>query len=873
MAYRILLEFRWERIELLGSSVTPARSRISHTPRMLSITVTDVVMCCVAHGMTTVIDSKRGNVAAQQRIYFRRNPLPGYGHRCRTTGNRMRLTTTTTIICFVEPDRGGNLVEINRRYVVFAGVIALLLTACTGGSQSIEVDTTPGTVSSTEAQSETPVDESSSVDSSATTTPAVTNPRDEPRETRATLTIDPQTGEPVGSEVVVPGPRTLIEIVDEGIERGSWDEVEGLTQVLGYAVGAVPADLIPGVTEVYTEELNELLERANALALSGEYSEDELAEIRRWYELAVPSDDAIEALAASATIHQAFGGDTGAREIASLPTDTTAHRAIGNDSVSAVQAAFLYQSQGNCAPVVAEEFSSYAVIEGCYELYEDSVEGVTVRVLYPAWYNEDENLAKLPLLTREALVKSVSTYKSFGEIGDMTVVFSLVATAESKRTPAVATHHAQWATASIPPGCPITVFPTGFEGDGRFQQVIAHEAWHCVQHYSGFPTGVASGTSWYHEAGAEYFSNVVYPAVNREHQSLPTFDSKSLYSPLFDLSYEAWIWWQYLANLESPRAVADLHLRMVEDSDGGVTAMSEYGSIFQRFTVEYIAGTIADASGAKLPAATQFRSPFASVTKNDVGKTMDFEVVPFVAGRFFIQYDPELRVFQSDVTSTDGEIAMVLWDEADDPDNWRGVYPEVRSKCENKTNYVLAVTTDRGTHTAKVRVDRIEVASCDPCMLGTWDLDLDTFEAMILDAAANGGEALPPGSSVEFRGKYFTSLNDQGLMQEQRDGLVMSMVSGEQSIDFTIDSYGEGKYTADGETLEMFDIVEFFTDVSASVPGLGNMAFPQGSSVSAGGSGMYECRTDDMTVTLDGFLPIRFDRVDKILSPPTTVAP
>jgi hypothetical protein len=310
------------------------------------------------------------------------------------------------------------------------------------------------------------------------------------------------------------------------------------------------------------------------------------------------------------------------------------------------------------------------------------------------------------------------------------------------------------------------------------------------------------------------------------------------------MSYEAWIWWQFLANRQSPRFVADLQLQMAEAGDKGQGAISAHAEDFQRFVVEYVAGKIADASGANLPAGSQFRQPFAAVTKNDKGKTLEFEVQPFVAGRFIIQYDPELRVFESDATSTDGEVAMVEWEKTSNLDEWKQVAPEVRSKCKGKKYYALAVTTGVGTHTAKVKIDRIEEASCDPCMLGTWDLDLDTFAAMILDAGAQGGQALPPGTDIKFSGNYYTSLDDQGAMKEQRDGLVITTSSPQGSIDFTIDSYAEGRYTADGEQLEVFEVFEFFADVSTSVPGLGGMEFPQGSSFSDGGSGAYECRTD-----------------------------
>jgi len=753
--------------------------------------------------------------------------------------------------------------------VGFAVAFVLLLAACTGGGQTSETDTT----NPSETASTVPSDDNPEAGTSDTTSPGDSMPTTVPRGTRTTVSIDPATGEPVELEVEVPGPQTFGEIVDLGIELGRWDEVEGLTQVLGYAVGAIPAEQIPGVTEIYTAELDEVLERANSLALSGEYTQGELADLQRWYELAVPSSDEIDLLAQSASAPRALGTTYTGEEITAPPGATPAQRVNSTGTANAQRARILYQSTAGCTPVEADEFSSYAVVEGCFEMFEDTVEGVTVRVLYPAWYAEDENLAQLPLLAREALALSVSTYKSLGDIGDMTIVFSLVATAESGHTPAVAAHHAKWATASIPPGCPITVFPTGFEGAGPFQQVIAHEAWHCVQDYSGFPTGVAAGTEWYHEAGAEYFSNVVYPDVNREHQSLSSFDSGSLNNDLFSMSYEAWIWWQYLANRESPRAVADLHLEMVRAGDGGMAAMTGYGRIFQRFVIEYVAGTIADASGVMLPRAHRFKYPNATVKKDDAGKTIELGVQPFVAGRFIIQYDKELRVFEADITSTDGDVAMVEWGDRFDPDNWKQVFPEVRSKCKGKAYYLLAVTSAKGSHTAKVKIDRIEEASCDPCMLGTWDLDLDTFEAMILDAASKGGEGIPPGMSMEFGGNYYISLDDKGVMREQRDGLVISTTVGGGTVDFTIDSYAEGKYTADGARLTIFEVLELFADVSTSIPGFGGFDFPQGSSFSDGGGGTYDCRTDDMTVTLDGFLPLRYDRVDRILSPPDTVVP
>jgi len=129
------------------------------------------------------------------------------------------------------------------------------------------------------------------------------------------------------------------------------------------------------------------------------------------------------------------------------------------------------------------------------------------------------------------------------------------------------------------------------------------------------------------------------------------------------------------------------------------------------------------------------------------------------------------------------------------------------------------------------------------------------------------------GTSIEFSGNYYTSFDDQGVMREQRDGLVIGINSPEGSLGLTIDSFAEGRYNADGERLTAFDMVELYSNVTTSIPGFGGSTFAQGSSIMQGGAGDYECRTDDMTLTIDGFEPTRSVRVDKILEPPPTNDP
>jgi hypothetical protein len=497
-------------------------------------------------------------------------------------------------------------------------------------------------------------------------------------------------------------------------------------------------------------------------------------------------------------------------------------------------------------------------------MYEESVQEATLRVFFPDWYLEDEQLVLLPQMAIEALMASASTFAPLATIGDMDLLFSPVDAFDpddpgSYGKAGVANVDATWGEASRGGSCPITVFPSAFPRD--FQHTIAHEAWHCVQRENGYPRGVSRPVRWIYEGGAEYFASLVYP--NRDF--LFTFDKTSRTTALWDMDYPAWVWWQFLGNQTSPRSVADLQQELVHAADGGKSVMADYGALFERFVIEYVAGVIADAHGSTLPMGRYFNAPVRIVSKDDTGSEYEFSVEAFVAARHTIKYDEQLRVMQSDETATDGRTAMVKYESRRMIDEWRsGIFPEVRSKCEGEVTYMVVTTVASGTHKVTMQVDEIEEAVCDPCVLGTWDLDLDTFQAMIMAAM---GEALPTGASFDIGGNYYISFDDEAGFQEQRDGLTVQMTFSGQSIASVIDSFSVGEYSADGENMAVINVADLYVVVS-----MGGSGFAQEGSIISG-DGTYECRQDDMTITVTGFEPVEWVRVDKILEPPPIPEP
>lgn len=637
------------------------------------------------------------------------------------------------------------------------------------------------------------------------------------------------------------GPTTYGEVVDAGIAAGRWDELHGLELVLGYALGAVPSDQVPGVDSVQTGELNELLQRANSLAMSGQYSDEQLAGLRRWYALAVPGPDVMQALAGSA---RRVNGVT------RTPAGAVLAAALSPGGHSQANGA-----APDCVPVDPAAFSTWGDYESCYLMYEDSVEGVTLRVFYPAWFEGDPTVADLPLRARDALVRSAQTYSKFAPIGDVDLIFSQTDPAGHDAL-AVADSDATFGYASRGAACPITIFPSATISESDpFEGTVAHEAWHCVQRESGYPRGVAPGQAWYVEGGADYFANLVSPITFWWWK----FDDKSTHVPLFDMSYEAAVWWQFLGNRDSPKAVADFMKQMALDGDGGHSAMKGYGTIFHQFVIDYVAGVITLPQGGTLPAATHASQLTETVSKDDKGRDIKADVNPFVAVRLGVHYQQQLRVLESDESTADVDVGMVERAQRSEPRAWAGVFPEVRSKCNQDAKYVVVATTEKIQTSAStpIHVDDIQQASCDPCLLGTWDLDLNSFQSMLTGAMAG---SLPKGASLS--GHYYISFDDAGAYQEQRDKLtIFSSFSG-FSMKTVIDGFAHGTYTADGQNVTVSDLTDDYVKVTT-----GGQTFAEGSQI-LNGAGTYACGTDDLTLTVGSYEPVHWTGVDKILQPP-----
>ena len=183
----------------------------------------------------------------------------------------------------------------------------------------------------------------------------------------APVTTAPRPSEPmivdedgglVEQDVAALGPLTFDEVVDFGIDSGIWDERDGLTNVLGWVLGEVASDQVPGIDEVVFPDLGDVLRRANALALGDEYNESELVSLRAYYEVFAPPADSLDA-ATLASPEDLVGPQGFARPAAQGATS-------------------------DCAPVDPADWDSAVVFSSCYDVLTQEVAGVRLRVFVPA---------------------------------------------------------------------------------------------------------------------------------------------------------------------------------------------------------------------------------------------------------------------------------------------------------------------------------------------------------------------------------------------------------------------------------------------------------------------------------------------------------
>ncbi len=657
---------------------------------------------------------------------------------------------------------------------------------------------------------------------------------------------------------------TSTDLLEATIASGEWTMVEGLVILLKLFTGEIEFEDVPGIERVL--ELN----GTGVVRTANEYlTNEDNSEIRRLLAKLFPTQEVLDVI--------------------SLPADQTSHVGSAKIAMPIQQA-----SPQTCENMAENGFKVEFVEEGSCYIYEESmINGHSYRVYYPSYWQGDAEKEGLVTAAFQGLTDSVVVFTDLGRMENINMMFSLLPDPKVPETLAFQTYAPKGVT------CPLTLLPDVSAGKSDvFMQSIAHEVFHCFQDWNSVTVG--SSNEWWIEGTAEYFSNVVYPDVNFEHRFLSQFDSESLFKSLMELSYENFIFFQHAANTYGNEAIINLQ-RSLGNANGTSSALAAYDNMdttFQEFVVGYASTGIKDTDGSMI-APEMISSKFYRLI--DEERDYKYSTRAFVATRILMQYKKELRFLQEPKENQDGKYSTVKAKERRDPSKWSALPPELRSTCKEDLKYLLVMTTTQssGKYEFTAVVNKTEKAECDPCLLGVWQIDNDSFENYILGAMASQGpvQGFPPGSELfmEVEGAYLMEFKENSELLTRRDNLsVTTGATGYPGFTTVIDSQGTGKYsTVDGKKLDLFEMDDYVNQAQGFMNGLpisvnlmpaGGSYNIFGQSASAPGyenvndqdalTVNYVCNDDTLTITHSEYGDLLFNRVEKIMPTPVpTLSP
>lgn len=631
-------------------------------------------------------------------------------------------------------------------------------------------------------------------------------------------------------------PSDLLEVVQLGVEAGSFSEAEGIARALdGLSGRGVPTPGL-GLDDATEPGLTGLTRRAVDLLRDGDLDEDERVVLEDALRVFTPTQELLDAISAPA------------------PGPTAGFANASYSRASASPAVPIEIIRQDCFDVVATGVTSdsdVATGDECFHYVEEIVDGHELRVYYSSTWQTDPDQLALVDVALDGLVTSVGVYADLATVGPINAVFSLADNG---------TALAQQSYFDLEEACPITLFPSASTGSmDVFRQTVAHEVFHCVQDWS-FTTEGYETHKWWMEGSAEYFSNVVYPTVNDEHGRTWQFDANSLDKDITQMSYENTVFFQFFANVRGDAATIDL-LRNVSAAGATVDAIAStpgMEQLWRDFVVAGIADAIYDTGGGTVGGFERFKS----IILVDSAQAVPLATSPMQAPRFPVRYVKGKLYEQS--TDDSPHLAVAWANEMRDLAAWTEMPVEVRPTCERNRTYIAVPFTVDDARTPTPNISRAQQAVCDPCLLGTWSLQLGTFSDYIMNVIESSGEETG-GFVMTIDGSYIFELEADGAISAVKDMTVRVAIEDVGSGPATsLTGTESGRYNADDGRLS---VTGWQGETTASIGGISSSVFSDAQGEATG----YTCEDGVLTLTTLPYGVLVFDLLDGPPEPPPII--
>ncbi len=572
-----------------------------------------------------------------------------------------------------------------RRLLSFTLLLAFTLSACTGGAANNDGPTPTRTAAPLEATHVSPTVTSASPDS------------------EAAATSTPEPLQQVGGFVILPDelhpPSDYVDVFQAKVEAGEITYEQGLIAALKLYAGDASGLEILGDAQPVTGEGNVLLGYVHQYLATGADPATK-AELQQLLSVIAPSAEQLLRFAAP----EPKAGGRGRRGL-----QRVALRTVGAPP-DPIQ----------CQELWAEGFpqSKQAI---CFQYTSVSLTNGTGRVFYPAWWWPGDSKLPYAQAAAEALVDADKSFAQFGPMRSLDLVFTTLSFPGKSNVLAMTP-----TTDKQAPVCQVIVYPhaitdaTNKKSVEVFKQTIAHEVFHCFQVWnipSHTTANYPSGTEWWVEGTAEYFSNVVYPTANDEWSRVDDFDRNSATKPLYQLSYENTVFFQYLGQTLGNARLIELLKSLPGDSDPKVSAdalaaVPGMQTTFHEFAQTWADRQIPDTGGGFLPNTTYIASSDQLVVG---GPDHQLEAQPLLLKRYLFIFPPE-NIYQVS-TQFSGAEGMSSARPDYTTGTWANLTPEIGPGCDEEKKYVFLLTsaaqsTDSRTGTLHASFEEDE--NCKP---------------------------------------------------------------------------------------------------------------------------------------------------------------
>jgi hypothetical protein len=627
-------------------------------------------------------------------------------------------------------------------------------------------------------------------------------------------------------------------LLDRNIEAGIWTREEGLLTLTRYLAGTLDPQQASTIEQVAFNEATGLLGQVRAYL-------DEL------------EDDATRA--ELLRLLQALSPDSASLDAYSVAADQALSRSPGMASrISLV----------NCQSLATDGFPKEKAI-ACYQYQSFTHDAKTYRLYYPLEWGSQGGAQK-PWVDAayDAAQTAVKHYAKYGTQDSINLVFTLLDLPKKKGA-------ITWADAAAPGSgkpCTVGIYPEALgQPTEAFKQIIAHEVFHCFQ-YTRFSAQKVNlkASDWWVEGSAEFFSNLVYPSIDLEHRWLANFNSYSRYKPLVEMSYESYLFFQYLDDRPDHDVATILGLIGLLPASGGaaeqISALSGYTKIDQiwhDFGRAFVDGTIIDTNTKAIKTDVQYNSKH--LIKDTAA--LDLEVKDFSISRYRLSLGPG-QGYHLALAKTDAEVLQAMQDMTA-PTQWLPVLVDRQTGCAD----YIALFTATGTILANPRQVEIQAivdqpaaaaVTCDTCLVGTWDLDQESFAQYLSAPFKNADPGLFGIDSMG--GTWRLHFSQQSIVTGEYDYYVayeLNQTGGGSGFgvlaQVLVDITGNGtaQYDIDGVEHIVFTLQQDNVKLEQKIlingqelPTAGDLMAGMGPSLSSGITGQAEYTCDDIAGTL-----------------------